>query len=101
MKTIQTMMLCFLLPLAALHGKDAKPALYIPEGQLLSQPVTVYVANTNLNEDSEPTLLLTGLHAITKPGESEQMRWPSRVVAPGQDWTEVVAAKPFRGKAPC
>jgi hypothetical protein len=93
MKTMQTLLLFFLLPLAALRGKDAKPALYIPEGQLLSQPVMVYVANTNLAADSEPMLLLTGLHAITQPTESEEMRWTPRVVAPGQDWTEVVAGK--------
>src|ERR1039457_2882328 len=93
MKTIQTLLLFFLLPLAALRGKDAKPALYIPEGQLLSQPVMVYVPNTNLAADSEPTLLLTGLHAITQPTESEEMRWTPHVVAAGQDWTEVVAGK--------
>lgn len=93
MKTIQTLLLFFLLPLAALRGKDAKPVLYIPEGQLLSQPVMVYVANTNLAADSEPALLLTGLHAIIQPTESEEMRWTPRVVAPGQDWTEVVAGK--------
>jgi hypothetical protein len=89
------MMVCLFcsLSLAVSQGKDAKPVLYIPEGQLLSHPVTVYVANTNLGEDSEPTLLLTGQHAVTEPSESEQMRWPPRVVAPGQDWTEVVAGK--------
>lgn len=86
------LLLCF-LPLAALAGKDARPSLYIPEGQLLSQPVTVYVANTNLTEDSQPVLLLTGLHAITKPNESEEIRWLPIVVAPGQDWTEVAAGK--------
>ena len=87
------MLSLFCLLTAAAPGKDARPALYIPEGQLLSHPVTVYVANTNLSEDSEPTLLLTGFHAVTEPTGSEQMPWSPRVVAPGQDWTEVVAGK--------
>ena len=93
MKKLYMLQLCFLLPLAMLAGKEAKPSLYIPEGQLLSQPVTVYVANTNLTEDSQPKLLLTGLHAITKPNASEEIRWRPIVVAPGQDWMEVVAGK--------
>ena len=92
-RKMAVMLPLFCLVTAAAPGKDAKPVLYIPEGQLLSHPVTVYVANTNLGEDAEPTLSLIGLHTVTQPSESEQMRWPPRVVAPGQDWTEVVAGK--------
>ena len=93
MKTIQTMLLFFLLPVAASQGGSTKATLYIPEGQLLSKPVTVYVANTNITKESQPTLQLVSLGTSTQPDANGQYSSELLDAAPGQDWTEVVAGK--------
>ena len=93
MKTIQTVLLFFLLPVAISQGGSTKATLYIPEGQLLSKPVTVYVANTNITKESQPTLQLVSLGTSTKPDANGQYSSELLDAAPGQDWTEVVGGK--------
>ena len=95
MKTLQTMLLFLLLPVAASQGgsTNTEGSLYIPEGQLLSEPITVYVANNNITKELQPTLQLVSLGTSTRPDGNGQYSSELLDAAPGQNWTEVVAGK--------
>jgi uncharacterized membrane protein len=61
--------------------------LYMPDGQLISHGLTVYVT-TNLTATQKPLLRLFRSHAITEAGEDEDQSLTPVLVVPNQQWTE-------------
>jgi len=61
--------------------------LYMPDGQLISHGLTVYVT-TALTANQKPRLRLLRSHAITEAAEDEDMPLTPVLVVPGQQWTE-------------
>jgi uncharacterized membrane protein len=61
--------------------------LYMPDGQLISHGLTVYVT-ANLTASQKPLLRLFRSHAITQAGDDEDMPLTPVLVVPGQQWTE-------------
>src|SRR2546430_328060 len=68
------------------------PQMYLPDGQLLSEPVRVFVAFANLDTDKKPRLREGRPTDTSKPKE-----WDPFIVAPNQVWTERVAFFWFAG----
>jgi hypothetical protein len=64
------------------------PQLYVPDGQILSEPVKVFVALANLDADKKPRLREGRPTDTSKPKE-----WDPFIVAPNQVWTERVAGQ--------
>src|SRR5438105_1868432 len=64
------------------------PQLYIPDGQIKTNPVKVWVAFANLEEDMKPRLR-DGSDSDFK----KQKGWEPFLVAPNQTWTEKIAGQ--------
>ena len=89
-RNLATMLATVMLLFAANSGvgnAGELPHLYVPDGQLLSRPIQVYVAYTNLNNTMKPTLQLFDYDAQGKQ-EPAQSKWTSSFVAGGQSWME-------------
>jgi len=63
--------------------------LYIPDGQLRSSPVRLFV-NRNISMSDKPMLCLYSGHALTTKKAAEDRPQPIDFAAPGQSWTENV-----------
>lgn len=63
--------------------------LYVPDGQLRSHKLRVYVT-ANLSLDKKPQLILRRSHAGTKPDPDEEKPVPLVDVIPGSNWTESI-----------
>jgi hypothetical protein len=61
--------------------------LYMPDGQLISHGLAVYVTTT-LTASQKPRLRLFRSHAITEAAEDEDLPLTPMLVVPGQQWTE-------------
>jgi hypothetical protein len=61
--------------------------LYMPDGQLASHAVRVYV-NHDIPSTAKPTLHLYGSNALTEAASTDSADWPPRLVAPGQEWRQ-------------
>ena len=73
----------------AVEGQTSPPlTLYMPDGQLASHSIRVYVTR-DIPETAKPKLQLFGDNAVVKPPNgSADGFWEPRLVAPGQKWTE-------------
>lgn len=69
----------------------AEPAfrLYMPDGQLKSHSIRVYLSQ-EIQPDQEPRLMLLRSHAVTKKAVDEARQLMPGLVAPGQEWIETV-----------
>jgi hypothetical protein len=76
-----------------LLASDALPHLFVPDGQLLSRPIQVYVSSTNLDENMNPVLMLIGFDSPQHSGPSGTNIWKPFFVAGGQSWTENVSGQ--------
>jgi hypothetical protein len=63
--------------------------LYMPDGQLRSSPVRIYVT-CDLTTSDNPVLQLYSLHALTRLNPLESRKQSPEYVASGQSWTENV-----------
>lgn len=61
--------------------------LYMPDGQLRSHRIRVYLPTTIVLSD-HPTLTLLRSHSATVQAPGEETPRPPTLVAPGQEWTE-------------
>lgn len=69
--------------------------MYVPDGQLKSHAIRVYISkNIELNE--HPQLQLLRSHAVTKQAVHEAKLEQPGVVAPGQEWIEVIDGQQVR-----
>lgn len=73
----------------ALKGQtDAPLTLYMPDGQLASHSVRIYVTR-DIPASAQPKLQLFGDNAVIKaPAGTTDGLWEPRLVAPGQTWNE-------------
>ena len=74
------------LPECAVPGAESL-RLYMPDGQLISHGLTVYVT-TDLTPGQKPLLRLLRSHAITQASEDEDKPLEPVLVVPNQQWTE-------------
>jgi len=72
-----------------------KPHLFMPDGQLKSHSVRVYVTQ-DITAKQQPTLRLLRSHAVTKKAADEAARLEPGIVAPGQEWVEQVGGQEVR-----
>lgn len=68
---------------------DSTAAIFMPDGQLTSNALRVYVTR-NIRLDQSPRLELLHGHAVTRPGTGKAVGLEPRVVATGQEWVESV-----------
>ena len=77
-------------------GTDATALrLYMPDGQLMSHRLSVYVTGS-LQESHKPVLRLFRSHAITAREEDEEKPLVPTFIAAGQQWTETVDGQDIR-----
>ncbi len=65
-------------------GAETSVRLFMPDGQLNSHPVQVFVSNKNLDPSMKPRLRLTAGHVLLAKREGESSYYKPEVVAPGQ-----------------
>lgn len=90
-------------PAAAVSEPPAKPAaddepttrIYMPDGQLSSNSIRVYV-NRDIRADQKPRLELLRSHAVTRSTAGEAKPFEPKVVALGQEWVESVEGQEIR-----
>jgi hypothetical protein len=70
-------------------GSQQTFRLYMPDGQLRSHKLRVYVEGTILL-DQNPRLTLLRSHAGTEAAAGEEKPIPASLAVPGQQWTETV-----------
>ena len=75
-------------------GPESKPSdtsihLYIPDGQLRSNPLRVFV-NRDVSMKNGPVLRFFSGHDLTSQDPRENDAQPFDYVAPGQSWTETI-----------
>lgn len=69
--------------------------LYMPDGQLKSHTIRVYVSR-NIQPDQAPRLRLLRSHAVTKRAVDEAKLMEPGLVAPSQEWIESVEGAQVR-----
>lgn len=77
------------------EGGAANPQLFMPDGQLKSHSVRVYVTQ-DIAANQQPRLRLLRSHALTKKAVDEATRLEPGIVAPGQEWVEHVGGQDVR-----
>jgi hypothetical protein len=69
--------------------------IYMPDGQLESHSIRVYMTR-DIALSQNPKLRLLRSHAVTKRAVAEARSWEPGVVAPGQEWMELVEGQQVR-----
>ncbi len=80
---------------AAEDASKSISRLYMPDGQLKSHMIRVYVSR-NIQPDQTPRLRLLRSHAVTKKAVDEAKLVEPGLVAPGQEWIESVEGAQVR-----
>jgi hypothetical protein len=81
---------------APLLASDEQPLrLYMPDGQLKSHAIRVYVTR-DIPASQGPRLRLLRSHAVTKQAVDEATPFEPGVVAPGQEWMEPIKDQDIR-----
>jgi hypothetical protein len=75
-------------------SKDNPIHLYIPDGQLRSSPVRIFV-NRNISMSDWPSIRLYSGHAFTAEKAPEDFPQQIDYVAPGQSWIENLNGQGF------
>jgi len=79
--------------LAANDGQTTR--LFMPDGQLKSHTVRVYVTH-DISANQQPRLMLLRSHSVTKKAVDEATKLEPGIVAPGQEWVERVSGQEVR-----
>lgn len=74
---------------------EAPTRIYMPDGQLESHSVRVYVTR-EIQAGHDPRLRLLRSHAVTKRAVDEAALFEPGIVAPGQEWMETVDGQHVR-----
>jgi hypothetical protein len=72
---------------APVESQAPRLTLYMPDGQLASHAVRIYV-NHDLPRDAQPRLHLFGSNALTEAASFDSPDWTPRLVASGQEWIQ-------------
>ena len=83
------------LPASFAASEGETPQLFMPDGQLKSHTVRVYVTH-DISVDQQPRLRLLRSHAVTKKAVDESRPHEPGFVAPGQEWVERVGGQDIR-----
>ena len=85
-----------LAPLATLAASDEQTTrLFMPDGQLKSHTVRVYVTH-DISPNQQPKLMLLRSHSVTKKAVDEAIKIEPGIVASGQEWIERVKGQEVR-----
>ncbi len=76
-------------PVALATSSSQSPSFFMPDGQLKSHTVRVYL-DQDISAAQQPRLMLLRSHAITKKAVDETARIEPKIVAPGQHWMEKI-----------
>lgn len=76
-------------------GRESTVKIYMPDGQLKSHSIRVYVTRDIL-PDQNPRFQLLRSHAVTKKAVDEDAFEEPVLVAPGQEWIETVDGQQVR-----
>jgi hypothetical protein len=68
----------------------APARLHMPDGQVVSHAVHIYLLDRNLTSEAQPRLYLLESNAVTERSKSSGKWWDPWVVAPGQTWSQPV-----------
>jgi hypothetical protein len=79
--------------LATSEGQTTR--LFMPDGQLKSHTVRVYVTH-DISANQQPKLMLLRSHSVTKKAVDEATQIEPGIVAPGQEWVERVSGQEVR-----
>ncbi|WHZ22687.1 MAG: hypothetical protein OJF47_001799 [Nitrospira sp.] len=79
----------------AMRTNGPTTRVYMPDGQLKSHSIRVYVT-PDIPPNQHPRLRLLRSHAVTKKAVDEARREEPGLVAPGQEWVEVVDGQAVR-----
>jgi len=86
----------FLVPSVTLATSDGQTTrLFMPDGQLKSHTVRVYVTH-DISANQQPRLMLLRSHSVTKKAVDETTQIEPGIVAPGQEWVERVSGQEVR-----
>jgi hypothetical protein len=69
--------------------------IYMPDGQLKSHSIRIYVTH-EITLGQSPRLLLLRSHAVTKKAVDDARHWETGLVAPGQEWEETINGQKVR-----
>ncbi len=72
------------LPGSPVLGAETGSRLFMPDGQLQSNPVRLFVSNEKIDLSMKPRLRLTAGHVLLKNKDGESSYYEPEVVAPGQ-----------------
>ena len=89
MFVIAALVLGLLAPIVA-ESADTTVELWMPDGQLVTNPVRIYVTR-QISLDMKPALRLLGSHSLTQQRAGEELGIEARLVAPDQTWEEPAA----------
>jgi hypothetical protein len=76
-------------------ANDGPIRLYMPDSQLKSHIIRVYV-NREIPSNQNPPLLLLRSHAVTAKAADEDKLWEPKHVAPDQEWVESIDGQQVR-----
>ncbi|NOX79955.1 MAG: hypothetical protein GXP57_02480 [Deltaproteobacteria bacterium] len=72
------------LPASPVLGAETGVRLFMPDGQLNSYPVRVFVSNKDIDPSMKPRLRLAAGHVLLEKKDGESSYYEPEVVAPGQ-----------------
>jgi hypothetical protein len=85
-----------LAPSVTLAGSAGQTTrLFMPDGQLKSHTVRVYVTH-DISPNQQPKLMLLRSHSVTKKAVNEAAQIEPGIVAPRQEWLERIGGKEVR-----
>ncbi len=84
-----------LLAASSAEADEQTPHLYMPDGQLKSHSIRVYVTQT-ISPSQQPRLRLLRSNAVTERAVDEARVWLPGITAPGQEWVERVRDQDVR-----
>jgi len=87
-RQLAIILVLFLNPAPALTEPSAATRLNMPDGQLKSHPIKVFI-NRDITRDMQPKLQLAASHAITEKQDGESFLREPMVLARHQEWTEI------------
>lgn len=96
-RTFLLFLVWIVFPLSASHAANDGQSiqLFMPDGQLKSHTVRVYVTH-DISENQKPELRLLRSHALTRKAVDEARQIEPGIVVPGQEWVQRVRGQEIR-----
>lgn len=91
---ILTIWFCF-IPAIADAADDPTAQIFMPDGQLKSHTVKIYITE-DIKADQKPRLRLLRSHAVTQETKGEDVKLEPVIVAPAQEWVQTFMGQEVR-----